>query len=85
MVHTFVFCCQNTFFHEWASYERWGLHRTSKIHALTTPFFFVFIRTTHLTVCLKNYAFYNISDNYAFNRPSNNHPFNKMSDNNQFN
>ncbi len=82
------------FFHERASYERWGLHNTAKILVRTIPFFFVFLRTTHLTVFLRNYSFNrisgklsikNISENYSFNRISGKYAFNRISGKYPFN
>ena len=32
--------CQNTFFHEWAPYGRWGAHRTGKIRVVAMRVFF---------------------------------------------
>ena len=35
--------CQNTFFHEWAPYGRWGGHRTVKIRVVAMHVFFIFM------------------------------------------
>ena len=33
--------CQNTFFHEWAPYGRWGGHRTAEIRVAAMRVFFI--------------------------------------------
>ena len=36
-------CCQNTFFHDWAPYGRWGAHRTMTIRVVAMRVLFVCI------------------------------------------
>ena len=35
--------CQNTFFHEWAPYGRWGGHPAAKIRVVAMHVFFIFM------------------------------------------
>ena len=36
-----VFFCQSTFFHEWASYGRWGGHRTAEFRVMAVRVFVI--------------------------------------------